>query len=99
MKRVRPNDTEAVRFVERSAQEPEVVVNNSRISSTIYRNITHTPIEHNVVTPESNLNSDALWLQMSQYSEKTEKQLEELEASHERMKILTASMDKIIQNL
>ncbi|MBW0536030.1 hypothetical protein O181_075745 [Austropuccinia psidii MF-1] len=64
--RVRPHDPEAVGFGERSAQEPKVVVNNSRISSAINRNITLTQIEHNVFTPESNLNSDALWLQMSQ---------------------------------
>ncbi|MBW0542257.1 hypothetical protein O181_081972, partial [Austropuccinia psidii MF-1] len=97
--RVRHNDTEAFRFGERSALKPKVVVNNSRISGPIHRNITPTPIEHNFVTPESNLNSDALWLQMSQYVEQAEKQLAELEASHERMKILTASMDKIIKNL
>ncbi|MBW0545295.1 hypothetical protein O181_085010, partial [Austropuccinia psidii MF-1] len=65
----------------------------------INRNITPTHIEDNVVTPESNLNSDALWLQMSQSSEKAEKQFSECEASHERMKILTASMDKIVKNL
>ncbi|MBW0577043.1 hypothetical protein O181_116758, partial [Austropuccinia psidii MF-1] len=69
--RGRPNDPEAVGFGERSAQEPQVVVNNSRISSPINRNITPTQIEHNVVTPESNLNSDALWLQMSQFPEQT----------------------------
>ncbi|MBW0591232.1 hypothetical protein O181_130947 [Austropuccinia psidii MF-1] len=49
--RVRPHDPEAVGFGERSAQEPEVVVNNSRISRPINRNITRTQIEHNVVTP------------------------------------------------
>ncbi|MBW0576552.1 hypothetical protein O181_116267 [Austropuccinia psidii MF-1] len=69
--RGRPNDPEAVGFGERSAQEPQVVVNNSRISSPINGNITPTQIEHNVVTPESNLNSDALWLQMSQFPEQT----------------------------
>ncbi|MBW0554780.1 hypothetical protein O181_094495 [Austropuccinia psidii MF-1] len=97
--RVRHNDPEAVGFGERSAQEPEVAVNNFRISSPIDRNITPTQIDHNVVTPESNLNSDALWLQMSQYAEKTQNQFSELEASHERMKILTASMDKIVKKL
>ncbi|MBW0534010.1 hypothetical protein O181_073725 [Austropuccinia psidii MF-1] len=97
--RVTPNDPEAVGFGERSAQEPEVVVNNSRISSPINRNITPTHIEHNVFTPESNLNSDALWLQMSQYAVKTQKKFAELEASHERMKILTASMDKTVKTL
>ncbi|MBW0491698.1 hypothetical protein O181_031413 [Austropuccinia psidii MF-1] len=97
--RVRANDPEAVGLGERSTQEPEVVVNNSRISSPPNRNITPAQIEHNVVTPESNLNSDALWLKMSQFAENTQKQLAELQASHERMKTLTASMDKIVKNL
>ncbi|MBW0493018.1 hypothetical protein O181_032733 [Austropuccinia psidii MF-1] len=95
--RVRPNDAEAFVFGERSAQEPEVVVHNSRISSPINRNITPTQIKHNVVTPESHLNSDALWLQMSQYAAKTQKQFAEIEASHERMRTLTASMEKFFK--
>ncbi|MBW0514375.1 hypothetical protein O181_054090 [Austropuccinia psidii MF-1] len=95
--RVRPNDSEAVGFGEGSAQEQKVVVNDSRISSPINRNITPTQIEHNVVTPETNLNSAALWLQMSQFSEKTQNQFSELQASHERMKTLTAFMDKIVR--
>ncbi|MBW0565930.1 hypothetical protein O181_105645 [Austropuccinia psidii MF-1] len=97
--RVRPNDSEALRFGERSALEPEVVVNNSRISSPINKNITPAHIEHNVFTPESNLNSDALWSKMSQYAEKTQTQFSEHEPSHERMKILKAYMDKIVKNL
>ncbi|MBW0502334.1 hypothetical protein O181_042049 [Austropuccinia psidii MF-1] len=56
--RVRPNDPEAVGFGERSTQEPEVAVHNPRISSPINRNITFTQIEHNVVPPDSSLNSD-----------------------------------------
>ncbi|MBW0467717.1 hypothetical protein O181_007432 [Austropuccinia psidii MF-1] len=95
--RVRPNDQEAVGFVERSAQEPEVVLSNSRIISPINTNITRTQIEHNVVTLESNLNSDALWLQISQFAEQTQKQVSDLEESHKSMKILTASMDKIVK--
>ncbi|MBW0473545.1 hypothetical protein O181_013260 [Austropuccinia psidii MF-1] len=97
--RVRHNYTEAVGFGERSAQEPEVAVNNFRISSPINKNIAPTQIDHDVVTPESNLNSGALWLQMSRYAEKTQKQFAELQASHYRMKILTASMDKIVKTL
>ncbi|MBW0484016.1 hypothetical protein O181_023731 [Austropuccinia psidii MF-1] len=97
--RVRPNVPEAVGFGERSAQELEVVVHNSRISSPINRNTTPTHIEHNFVTPESNLNSDSLWLQMSQYFEPTQNKFSELEASHERMEKLTASMDKIVKTL
>ncbi|MBW0499290.1 hypothetical protein O181_039005 [Austropuccinia psidii MF-1] len=97
--RIRSNDPEAVRFGKRSAQEPEVALNNSRISIPVDRNITPTQIEHNVVTPESNLKSDSLWLQMSQFPEQTQKQFAELQASHERMKTLTASMDKIVKTL
>ncbi|MBW0476480.1 hypothetical protein O181_016195 [Austropuccinia psidii MF-1] len=99
VERVRPHDPEAVGFGERSTQEPEIVLHNSRISSPINRNITPTQIEHNVVTPESNLNSDVLWLQMSQFAEKTQKQFSELQASHERMKTSTPSMDKIVKTL
>ncbi|MBW0486802.1 hypothetical protein O181_026517 [Austropuccinia psidii MF-1] len=91
--RVRPNDPEAVGFGERSAQEPEVVENNSRIRSPINRNVTPTQIEHNVVTPEGNLKGDSLWLQMSQFPEQTQEQSAELQAGHERMKTLTASVD------
>ncbi|MBW0569829.1 hypothetical protein O181_109544 [Austropuccinia psidii MF-1] len=36
---------------------------------------------------------------MSQYAEQTQKKFEELEVSHERMKKLTASMDKIVKPL
>ncbi|MBW0557561.1 hypothetical protein O181_097276 [Austropuccinia psidii MF-1] len=36
---------------------------------------------------------------MSQYAERTQKQLSKLEASNERMKKLTASMDKIVKTL
>ncbi|MBW0507295.1 hypothetical protein O181_047010 [Austropuccinia psidii MF-1] len=97
--RVRPNDPDTVVIVERSTKDPEVAASHSRISSPLNRNITPTQIEHNAVSPESNLNSDALWLQMSQYAEKTQNQLAELKASHERMKKLTASMDKIVKTL
>ncbi|MBW0481400.1 hypothetical protein O181_021115 [Austropuccinia psidii MF-1] len=96
---VRSNDPEAVGLGERSTKEPEIVVHTSRISSPINKNITPTHIENNSVTPEINLNSDALWLQMSQYAEQAQKQFEELQESHERMKTLTASMDKIVKTL
>ncbi|MBW0576622.1 hypothetical protein O181_116337 [Austropuccinia psidii MF-1] len=36
---------------------------------------------------------------MSQYAEKTQNKVAKIEASHQRMKILTASMDKIVKNL
>ncbi|MBW0468863.1 hypothetical protein O181_008578 [Austropuccinia psidii MF-1] len=61
--------------------------------------ITPTQIENSFVTPESNLNSDALWLQRSQFAEKTPKKFSEIEASHKKMKTLTASMDKIVKTI
>ncbi|MBW0477719.1 hypothetical protein O181_017434 [Austropuccinia psidii MF-1] len=40
--RVRPNDPEAVGIGKRNKKQPEILVNNSRISSHINRNITPT---------------------------------------------------------
>ncbi|MBW0488665.1 hypothetical protein O181_028380 [Austropuccinia psidii MF-1] len=97
--RVRLNDPETVGLVEQSTQEPVIAVQTSKISSPINKNITPTQIEHNVVTPESNLKGDSLWLQMSQFSEKTQKQFSELQTRHERMKTLTASKDRIVKTL
>ncbi|MBW0477291.1 hypothetical protein O181_017006 [Austropuccinia psidii MF-1] len=97
--RIRPNDPEAVGIGERSTQQPEIAVNTSRISSPNNKNITPTQNEHNFLTHESNFKSDALWLQMSQFAEKTQKQFAELQESHERMKKLTASMEKIVKTL
>ncbi|MBW0559342.1 hypothetical protein O181_099057 [Austropuccinia psidii MF-1] len=74
--RVRPNDPEAVGLGERSTQEPEIIVHTSRISSPINRNNTPTQTEHNIFTPESSLNSDKLWLKMSQFAVQTHKSLD-----------------------
>ncbi|MBW0481565.1 hypothetical protein O181_021280 [Austropuccinia psidii MF-1] len=95
--RVKPNDPEAVGLGERSKQEPEIAVNTSRMSSPNNRNISPTQNEHSVVTPESSMRSYALWLQMSQFEEQTQKQFPELQEIHERMKTLTASMDKTVK--
>ncbi|MBW0567066.1 hypothetical protein O181_106781 [Austropuccinia psidii MF-1] len=80
--RVRTNAPEAVGLGERSTQEPEIVLHTSEIGSLINRNITRTHIEHNVDTPEISLNSDARWLQMSQFAEKTQTQFAELQEIH-----------------
>ncbi|MBW0477112.1 hypothetical protein O181_016827 [Austropuccinia psidii MF-1] len=97
--RVRPNDPEAVGLGERSTQEPKIVVNTYTIRGPNNTNITPTKNENSVATPESSLNSDSLWLQMSQFSEKTQKQFGEFQESHERMNTLAASIDKIVKNL
>ncbi|MBW0512025.1 hypothetical protein O181_051740 [Austropuccinia psidii MF-1] len=70
---VGPNYPEAIGLGGRSSQGLEIVVNTSRISSPNNRNITPTQNEHSVATPESNLNSNALWLKMSQFAEQTQK--------------------------
>ncbi|MBW0531828.1 hypothetical protein O181_071543 [Austropuccinia psidii MF-1] len=85
VERVRPNDSEAVGLGEGSTQEPEIVVNTSTISSPTNRNITPTQTEHNVVTPESNLKSDKLWLQMFQFAVQTHKQLDYFKRLNERL--------------
>ncbi|MBW0557296.1 hypothetical protein O181_097011, partial [Austropuccinia psidii MF-1] len=97
--RVRPNDSEAVGLGERSTQEPEIVVNTSRISSPNNRYTTPTQHEHSLSTPESNLNSYTLWFKMSQFTEKTQKKFSELQGIHVRMKTLTASMNKNVKTL
>ncbi|MBW0479532.1 hypothetical protein O181_019247 [Austropuccinia psidii MF-1] len=98
--RVRSNDPEAVGLCERSAQKPEIAVNTSRISSPTNRNITPTQIEHNVFTPDSNLNSDNLWLQMSQFEVKTQESFDDLKKineSFQRNAILQEATIKAIQ--
>ncbi|MBW0586668.1 hypothetical protein O181_126383 [Austropuccinia psidii MF-1] len=55
-------------------------------------------MEHKIFTPESNLNSDALWLQMSQYAEQSEKEFSEIKAGQERMRQTQASLEPIVKN-
>ncbi|MBW0472986.1 hypothetical protein O181_012701 [Austropuccinia psidii MF-1] len=74
--RVRPNDPEAAERCERGTQEPEIIVDTSRISRTSNKIITPTQNEHNVVTPESNLKSDQLCLQMSQFAVQTQEKFD-----------------------
>ncbi|MBW0533727.1 hypothetical protein O181_073442 [Austropuccinia psidii MF-1] len=98
--RVRPNDPEAVVLGERSTQEPEKVLNTSRISSLTDRNITPTQTGHNVVAPESNLHSDKLWLKMSQFAVKTQQKLDDFKRLNEifqRNAILQEAKIKAIQ--
>ncbi|MBW0465061.1 hypothetical protein O181_004776 [Austropuccinia psidii MF-1] len=87
--RVRPNSPEAVGVGEISTQEPEIVVNTSRISSPTNRNITPTHNKHDVVKPENNSRSDQLWLQMSRFAVQTHEKFDELKRSNESLKELT----------
>ncbi|MBW0569457.1 hypothetical protein O181_109172 [Austropuccinia psidii MF-1] len=97
--RVRPNNPEAVGLGERSTQEPEIFVNTSKISSPINRNITPTQNEHNVVKPESNLKSDQLWLQMSQFAVKNQEKFDELHWSNVRLQEFSTSQEATIKDI
>ncbi|MBW0556157.1 hypothetical protein O181_095872 [Austropuccinia psidii MF-1] len=96
------SDPEAVGTGERSAKKPEIVVDPSIISSLTNRNITPTQKKHNVVTTESNLNSDELWLQMSQFAVKTQESFDDLKRINERLQrnaILQEANIKAIQQI
>ncbi|MBW0466660.1 hypothetical protein O181_006375 [Austropuccinia psidii MF-1] len=96
---VRPNDPEAVGIGERSKQEPEISVNTYRISSPINRNINPTKNEQNVVTVESSLNSDQLWLQLSQFSVQTQEKFDELHRSNVRLQELTILQEATMKSI
>ncbi|MBW0481810.1 hypothetical protein O181_021525 [Austropuccinia psidii MF-1] len=98
--RVRPNNPEAVELGERSTQDPEIAVNTPIISSPTNQNITSTQTENDVVTPESNLKSDKLWLKMSQFAVQTQEQLDDFKRLNEILKrneILQEAKIKAIQ--
>ncbi|MBW0468057.1 hypothetical protein O181_007772 [Austropuccinia psidii MF-1] len=98
--RFRPKDPEAVGLGYRSKKKPQIVVNIFRISSPTNRMINPTQTEHNVVTPESNLNSDKLWLKISQFSVKTQESLNDFKRLSERLQrnaILQEATIKVIQ--
>ncbi|MBW0542863.1 hypothetical protein O181_082578 [Austropuccinia psidii MF-1] len=82
--RVRPNDPEAVGLGEKSTQEQEILLNTSRISGPTNRNIYPTQTEHKFVIPESNLNKDKLWLQMSQFAVQNQEQVDYFKRLNER---------------
>ncbi|MBW0478286.1 hypothetical protein O181_018001 [Austropuccinia psidii MF-1] len=73
---IRPQDPEVFRLGESSTQKEKIIVNKSDIiSTTTIGNDIWTQNEHTVVKPESNINSNELWLQMSQFAKKINKRL------------------------
>ncbi|MBW0490957.1 hypothetical protein O181_030672 [Austropuccinia psidii MF-1] len=97
---VRPNDTEAVGLGERSTQEPEVVVNTSnRIICPATKNITPTEMEHSVVTPESNINSNELWLKMSSFQNQRQENFGKVQENNVRLEEFKASQKEIVKTL
>ncbi|MBW0531945.1 hypothetical protein O181_071660 [Austropuccinia psidii MF-1] len=83
--RVRPYDPEVVGIGERSTQGPAVGVHPSRISSPIHRNIAPTQTEDNVAIPEHKLNSDKLWLPLSQFEVQTKELLDDFKSLNEML--------------
>ncbi|MBW0461606.1 hypothetical protein O181_001321 [Austropuccinia psidii MF-1] len=84
--RFRPNDTEVFVLGERSTQEPEIFLNTSnRIRSPATRNITPTQMGHSSFTPESNIESNELWLQMCQFAEQTQETFAKLQEKNVRL--------------
>ncbi|MBW0584805.1 hypothetical protein O181_124520, partial [Austropuccinia psidii MF-1] len=96
---VRPYDPEAVGFGERSAQEPQVVVNSSRISSPIIKIL--PPLRLKIMLSNLRVTSTVMHCgyKCPHILSKLKKNLEELEATQDRMKKLTSSMDKIVETL
>ncbi|MBW0491730.1 hypothetical protein O181_031445 [Austropuccinia psidii MF-1] len=84
--RVKPYGPEIVGPVERSTKKQQRVVNtsNEAISPKI-RNDVSAHIENNVVTPESTMSSNTLWLQFSQFLEQTHKEFEKLHENISRL--------------
>ncbi|MBW0568293.1 hypothetical protein O181_108008 [Austropuccinia psidii MF-1] len=77
VKGIRPFYPEIVRPDERSTKKQQIAVNNSnRIRNPATRSITPTQMKYNVVSPESNLNSDQLLLQMSQLAVKNQEKFD-----------------------
>ncbi|MBW0576179.1 hypothetical protein O181_115894 [Austropuccinia psidii MF-1] len=68
VERVRSYDPETVGPFSRSTKKQQTVVNTSNAaSSPKIRNDISTQIKHNIVTPESTISSNTLWLQFSQF--------------------------------
>ncbi|MBW0520168.1 hypothetical protein O181_059883 [Austropuccinia psidii MF-1] len=98
--RVRPPNQEAAGIGEIITQEPEIVRNTSnRVRSPANINITPTQNENSAVTPEINIESNKMWLKMSQFAEKTHKKRERLQENNVRLPDLTTLQQTTIQNL
>ncbi|MBW0468515.1 hypothetical protein O181_008230 [Austropuccinia psidii MF-1] len=63
------------------------------------RNDIFTQIKHNVVIPESTISSNTLWLQLSQFVEQTQKELERIHENISRLQEVDTLQTKTIHNL
>ncbi|MBW0589352.1 hypothetical protein O181_129067 [Austropuccinia psidii MF-1] len=86
VERVRPYDPAIVGPGKRSTKTQDRIVTTSDESGSprIKDNIP-TQVEHNDFTPESTIRSSALWIQMAQFEEETQKELERLHEKYLRL--------------
>ncbi|MBW0530541.1 hypothetical protein O181_070256 [Austropuccinia psidii MF-1] len=97
--RVRTTSPEAVEIGKRSTEETDIVVNTShRISTPTIRNAILTQNKHIVVKTESNINSNALLLQMYQFPEQAKKEFERLHEKISRLQEVNTLKPKTINN-
>ncbi|MBW0536365.1 hypothetical protein O181_076080 [Austropuccinia psidii MF-1] len=84
--RFRSYDPEIFLPAKRSTKKQQTVVSTSNEASSprISNNIS-IQIKHNVVTPESTISSDILWLQFCQFVEQTKKEFEKLHENISRL--------------
>ncbi|MBW0575641.1 hypothetical protein O181_115356 [Austropuccinia psidii MF-1] len=98
--RVRSYDPEIAGPVARSTKKQKTVVNTSNeASSPMIRNDISTHMKHNVVIPESNISSNTIWLEFSQFLEKTQKEFERLHESISRLQEVYTIQTKTIHTL
>ncbi|MBW0490812.1 hypothetical protein O181_030527 [Austropuccinia psidii MF-1] len=96
----RPYDQEIVGPSERSTKKQQNVVSTSdEASSPKVRNYISTHIGHNIVTPESTISSNTLWLQFSQLLEQTQKEFEILHENISRLQEVNTLQTKTINTL
>ncbi|MBW0528299.1 hypothetical protein O181_068014 [Austropuccinia psidii MF-1] len=97
---VTPYDPEMFGPGERSKKKQKIAVASSdEARSPKTSNYISTQSEHNVVTPESTIRSTALWMQMAQFSEQTQKRLESLHEKTSRLHEVDTLQTKSIHTL
>ncbi|MBW0549463.1 hypothetical protein O181_089178 [Austropuccinia psidii MF-1] len=98
--RVRFYDPKRVGPSKRSTKKQQTVVNTSNeASSPIIRNDISTQNEHNVVTPESTISSNTIWLQFSQFVEQTQKEFKRLHENISRLQEVNTLQTKKFNTL
>ncbi|MBW0541237.1 hypothetical protein O181_080952 [Austropuccinia psidii MF-1] len=100
VERVRSYDPELVGPSKRSIKKQQTVVNTfNEASSPRIRNDISTQTQHNVVIPESNISSNTLWSQFSQFVEQNQKEFERLQEDISMLQAVNTLQTKAICTL